>query len=501
MKKKSLLFSVLSLGALVTLASCGNEDELNKQIEELKSEITSLKQENSGLKNDKDALTQDNKKLSDEKTAEVAAKTAALSQIEQLVSEKTTLTNQYNTLKKDYDDYESENSVLKNDNKSLWNDVNTILKNHNLYAVKYTDPIGKSIINVYNVSTNLVNALQNDFNAVTVTDSYGLSLKSLNNFSDPNWYAAIYENGEYSQVGFGDLEVNAGDFFEFKYECWNTVESGYGSLDEYDVLVDKAIYNYYVNVLPTKLSTVTTYTGSTYWDSLALYKLKNTQLYGANAYSYESTVNNPFSYDYVTALNNVNQSELSGNNLFKYYYADRLVANNRNYDALKTKYQSYLDTLTSYSAWGEYANPFHTGAAKSLGLTVNDAIKNTEYRADTTYGTDGLAWELAGLACYNILTTADLSGLSFEALENNAAKDVSLSAYILPYAASNINFRELKTVDGIDALRVLFNYYDLETMQFDTEKLSNDVSSNQIYAALVVYKIQRDTQNAQNIFE
>ena len=50
MKKKSLLFGILAAGALVTLASCGNEDELNKQIEELKSEITSLKQENSGLR-------------------------------------------------------------------------------------------------------------------------------------------------------------------------------------------------------------------------------------------------------------------------------------------------------------------------------------------------------------------------------------------------------------------------------------------------------------------
>jgi hypothetical protein len=38
-------------------------------------------------------------------------------------------------------------------------------------------------------------------------------------------------------------------------------------------------------------------------------------------------------------------------------------------------------------------------------------------------------------------------------------------------------------------------------MQFDTEKLSNDMSSNQIYAALVAYKIQRDTASAQNLFE
>lgn len=487
MRKKSLLFSILAAGALFTLASCGNSEELD----DLKKEVASLKEENSTLKNDKDTLTQSNQTLSDEKKALKDSNDSLREDYSKIVTDFEKLKDDYKTLEGMYESLVDANGKLKSD-------VINYLKAEDLYAVKYTDPAGGSQILLFNDAVSLSQAIVTDFNGV-ISDSGFVT--SVEYYSDPNWYVALYENGEYTSVGVNDLVVDAGDVFELKQECWNSKESGYGTLDEFDVLVDKAIYNYYVNVLPKKLQSVNTYTGSTYWDSMALYKLKNTQLYGANAYSYESTVNNPFSYDYVTALNNVNQSELSGNNLFKYYYADRLVANNRNYDALKTKYQSYLDTLTSYSSWGEYANPFHTGAAKSLGLTVNDAIKNTEYRADTTYGTDGLAWELAGLACYNTLTTADLSGLSFEALENNAAKDVSLSAYILPYAASNINFRELKDSNDQDALKVLFSYYDESTMQFDTEKLSNDMSSNQIYAALVAYKIQRDTNNAQNLFE
>ena len=505
MKKKVLLISASALAGLFTLASCGNSEELDnlkKEVEALKADNKSLSDdkeslsnENKNLKTDKENLTKANDTLTNEKNEAVSAKDIALAQIEELTSKNETLENENDNLNNTID-------AITKEKDNLMNSISNYLKDNDKYAIKYTDPTGASTFNIYAPNVSLDYALTVDFDAVITNGTYGLQIDSINNYADPNWYVAIYENGEYSQVGFGDLVIDAGDVFEFKYECWNTIESGYGAFDSYDVLVDKAIYNYYVNVLPTKLASVTTYTGITYWDSLALYKLKTTQLYGSNAYSYDTTVNNPFSNDYVTALNEVNQSELSGNNLFKYYYADRLIANNRDYTDLKSKYQSYLDTLTEYSAWGEYANPFHTGVSKSLGLNVNDAIKTTAYRADTTYGTDGLSWELAGLACYNTLTKEDLSGLTFEALDSNSSKDVSLSAYILPYAASNISFRELKDSNDIDAIQYLFdNYYDLATMQFETEKLSTDISSNQIYAALVAYKIQRDTKNATNLFE
>ncbi len=492
MKKKSLLFGILAAGALVTLASCGNDQEL----EDLKKEVASLKEENSTLKNDKDTLTQSNQTLSDEKKA----------------------------LKDSNDSLKEENKSLKEENDSLVNDNDTLnyilaaesdkykeihreeLKNNNKFEVAYVDFLGDVNVNVYDVTaySTVLAALKADNKVDSYEGAYGTSISNINDsFVDGNWYFAIYENFNYASTGIDGLEINAGDVFEFKHECWNTVESGYGAFDSFDVLVDKAIYNYYINILPTKLQTVNDYTGITYWDSMALYKLKNTQSYGAPAYSFAALNENPFSTEYVNALNNANQSELSGNNLFKYYYADRLVSSDRDYSALKTKYQSYLDTLTSYPSYGEYYVPFHTGVAKTLGLNLNDAIKNTTYRADMTYGPEGLAWELAGLACYNTFTKDDLSALTIAALDNEyvGSKDVALSTYILPYAASNISFRELKDSNDQDALKVLFSYYDESTMQFDTEKLSNDMSSNQIYAALVAYKIQRDTASAQNLFE
>ena len=483
MKKKSLLFSILAAGALVTLASCGNDQEL----EDLKKEVASLKEENSTLKNDKDTLTQSNQTLSDEKKALKDSNDSLKEDYSKVVTDFEKLKGDYKTLEGMYESLVDENGELKSD-------VRNYLKDNDLYAVKYTDPAGGSQILTFYDSVSLSQAIVESFDGV-ISDSGFVS--SVKNYSDPNWYVALYENGEYTSVGVNDLVVDAGDVFDLKQECWNTKESGYGTFDEFDVLVDKAIYNYYVNVLPEKLQSVDTYTGITYWDSMALYKLKNA------GYKFDSLNYKPFKYDYFHSVDTAVQSELSGNDLFKYYYADRLLIDNRDYTDLKTKYQSYLDTLTSYSSYGEYSIPFHTGVAKTLGLNLNDAIKNTTYRADMTYGPEGLAWELAGLACYNTFTKDDLSALTIAALDNEyvGSKDVALSTYILPYAASNISFRELKDSNDQDALKVLFSYYDESTMQFSTEKLSNDMSSNQIYAALVAYKIQRDTASAQNLFE
>ena len=311
----------------------------------------------------------------------------------------------------------------------------------------------------------------------------------------------IYENGEMTSTGIEQLEINSGDVFELKEECWKSVEL-YGSYDSYDILVDKAIYNYYENVLPKKFKSLTAPESNTFWDEMAMYKIFNSIDNAGNPKYLSALDYLEFGGEYIDYLTNMDVSSLSGNDLFKYYYSLRLHSDD--FNNLKTQYQSYLSTLTTYPAFGEFSIPFHTGAAKSLGLDLDDAIKNTTDRADTTYGPEGLAWELAGLACYNTLTKADLSGLTIDALNNEyvSSKDVALSTYMLAYAASNVSFRELKDSNGVDAIKYLFdNFYDLNTMKFDTEKLSNDMSSNQIYAALVAYKLQRDLGYAQNLFE
>ena len=61
---------------------------------------------------------------------------------------------------------------------------------------------------------------------------------------DEKLAVAIYENGIAASSGVESLVVYEKDVFEFKVECWNTLDSGYGLFDKYDILVDKAIYHY-----------------------------------------------------------------------------------------------------------------------------------------------------------------------------------------------------------------------------------------------------------------
>ena len=483
MRKKKILFSVLGLGALFTLASCGDNSN-SEEIEKLKQEITQLKEENESLTNDKEALTNENNTLKNDNET----KTKELNSLNKEVSK----------LGQNCDFFSKEYGRLKGENKKIWEDISNVLKEKSAYAIKYTNPLGKSIIKAFDTSDHIDSALTDEFNANITSSSYGSYVRCFNNYVDPNWYVAIYENGEYSSVGLNGLEADAGDVFEFKYECWNTVESG-GILDSYDVLVDQAIYNYYDDVFLNKALDIETYSGNLYWDAMALNKYKE----HSDSYLLNSCNNLLFTNECEAEIAFMNYDTLTGNNLFKYYYVAR-IKGGCNSDKFKTKYQSYLDTLDEYPAYGEYSIPFHTGVAKTLGLQLNDAIKNTTYKPDLTYGPEGLAWQLTGLACYNTLTKSDLSALTFDALDNPyiGSKDVALSTYMLPYAAANISFRELKTADGEDAIQYLFNhYFDLDTFKFETEKLDNDISSNQIYAGLVAYKFQRDTNSATNLFE
>jgi hypothetical protein len=72
---------------------------------------------------------------------------------------------------------------------------------------------------------------------------------------------------------------------------------------------------------------------------------------------------------------------------------------------------------------------------------------------------------------------------------------------LMAYAANNYNVRDYDFYESNDIIEYLFdNYYDKETKNFTIEKNDGDISSSQIYAALMAYKIQRDQKKAVNIF-
>lgn len=465
MKRKKLLIGAFSLLSVFALASCGNTEELN-------DEILALKGENQGLKNTNNDLEEENANVKDE-----------------LVSVK------------------DENSSLKNENLTLKNE-NASLKANNIlndsFAVKFTNFVGKSTTQVFSLDEydNVLDALKS-FNDVDVTEyENGAFINSINGYKDPNWATFIYENGSSATSGVSGLEINEGDIFEFRYEFWNTKDSHLGIYDKYDVLVDKAIYNYYLNVLPKKVADVDTFTGSTYWDSMAIYKLLNAKSNNKNIYSAPNLNAEIFSDDFYKNLEELDISGLTGNNLFKYYYASRLY--DLDLTNFKEIYKDYLSSLTEYIPYGEYSLPFHSSVAKTLGLEsyLAEDITNTQYVASTEFGPDGLAWELTGLSSYYVLPESELNALTIESIEASFSKDVSLASIILPYAASGKNVRLVKNSSDVDLIKYLFdNFYDEKESKFETEKLSNDYSSNQIYAALVAYKVERDTKLETNLFE
>ena len=408
------------------------------------------------------------------------------------------------------DDLKKEIETLKEEKNNLEtkkNDLeakNNAYKNGDCFTVKVTDFLGNTKTNTFLLDEydNVLDAVKAN-NEIDVTGSW---INSINNsFTDFNWSSMIYENGKSSYVGITDLEINPGDVFDIKFECWNTVESGYGTFDKYDVLVDQVIYNYAINKLGKNLENVNTWTGASYWDAMFI------DLARRNGYDNNVFNKDVFNTTYLQSLTTANLNEAvstSVNNYFKYYYNARLF--DLNLDNLKTLYGNYLETITSYDMTTsdyfapEYTLPFLLSAAKTLGLEdkINANTKTTTYRPGLSWGPEGYAWFCAGYASYNTVTDQELEALSFDALETAYQKDIAISTYILAYAASNKNARTLKNSSDVDLIQYLFDeYFDYTTFEFDTEKLDNDASSNQIYAALLAYKIQRDKKSATILFE
>ena len=329
----------------------------------------------------------------------------------------------------------------------------------------------------------------------------GTFITSINNsVVDSNWYLNILENGKSSPVGVDELEANDGDVFEFKSECRNTK-----ALDEYDVLVDKAIYHYAKNGLKTSLAASNSFLDSSYWQAMAVYLMEN------NGYDSNLFNNTLFTDAYKASLSGVDFKDMpnltewpTDANYAKWYYAARLfdVTN----EDFTSNFSAYLEGLTKYR--DEYSLPFNLSIAKEMNLDskVSTELLNTTYRASVEYGTDGYTWELCGLALYNTLSDSDFEPLTLANVDASveqgyAAKDTSLSLFLLPLAAAKKNAREFMIEENTDIIKYLFdNHFDSVNYQFDMEKAEYDYSSNQIYASLMAYKVQRDKDKAVVLF-
>ena len=359
------------------------------------------------------------------------------------------------------------------------------------YTIRIIDIDGKEISSKVVSGTNLYDTLALNFNVEASDSAFGHYITSIDNsIVDSNYYLAIYKNSLYSEVGVDSIEVKSNDIIDFKVECFNT------SFDKYDLLVDKALYNYAKNKLQNKLNSYKDYSTSFPWE-LALVNLMKEN-------NYDKVFNtNGLNDEYKESLEKANVNELQGTSFGKWYYGAKAL--NLDLNNFKESYKNYLENQTEYEDYKEYEYPFTLSIAKDLELQsyVSKNIINTTYKA--TMEASGISWMYTGLASYKTFTKEELdASLTLDRLNDIyvSFKDVAVSSYILAYTANNINPRKVIIEDSKDLIAYLFdNYYDEEKFCFNVEESQNDYSSNQIYASLVAYKIQRDKEKAANIFE
>lgn len=397
-------------------------------------------------------------------------------------------------------DLETKNNSLKTENDSLKSELESLKKeNENLkklvcYQIEVYDwdnsKLGSKNVSIYDYDT-FYEGLVANFEVEATESTYGHYITSINNsLVDPNYSMMIYKNGEASAVGVDSIEFSAGDVFTFKNECWNTVASGWGKLDETDILVDKIVYGYAKNYLD--LSKQTTFTASNYWDFMTI------NLIGGNS-SYKNTLYNTSSvsdtFKSALKLDSISKPVDYG----KYYYAAKALG--VDLTDFKTKYSEYLASDSFTSSYVAYTSPFVIGANKALEIN-NEKITtmvSSGLTASTKWGIDDLAWQTSVYTLYTDYTKEDLT--TFEVKDYGNAASTALA--IMAYSCAGINVRSVENTDGKDLIEILVeNYYDSTKnfVNYSSSQTGVQFSTNQIYAALVAYKVCRDTGSKAALF-
>jgi len=362
------------------------------------------------------------------------------------------------------------------------------------YKIKVTDIdgelLGEKDITI-NENSTVFDDLVNNFEVEYTTSEYGPYLSRINgSIIDVNYYLAIYENDVAAATGVDGLKADANDVFEFKVECWNTVESGYGILDSYDLLVDKVIYGYMKNL---DLSKSTSFADGSFWDLMTIEVGKN-NFYDSSLFNYDT-----ISETVKTELESFDVTTLSNANLYKYYLYSKALG--KDLSSLTTFANSYVETLED--TYSDFVSPFVVAASYGLNIQ-SEKIENLTKVAisnNYTWGPDAPVWQYCTSMLYN--KDVDRSTLLSCVDTLDYGNSCSTSLVLQAFAASNENIRDSKyEKDGKDLIEVLFdNYYNVDTNTLDyTKGVENTFSTNQTIASLMAYKVWRDNQKEVNIY-
>ena len=365
------------------------------------------------------------------------------------------------------------------------------------YTVTVKDIDGEVLLDSLELSTveganSIISDIENaGYEVISEDSQYGLFIKSIaGSVIDNNYYLAFNVNGKPADVGASSYEIKNGDAIEFEVQCLNTVEYG-GQLDATDILVDKIIYSYLKNELPNCIKNDTTYASSDYWTYMTINALTD-NLYD---FSYDQSI---IKADLKESIENVDLSTLSGANYGKYYWTAKALG----YDltSFSEVYKEHIDSIsTQYS---QYVTPFEIAPAYGLDLTSDNLktlVKDAQLASDQ-FGIDGLAWQIAALAPYDKYHYTILDVLN----RRDESNCTSNALQLIDFAALNVNPRESDyEIEGLDLVEyIIDNFYDETTnlvKVYKTDEGTN-MSTNQIYAGLVSYKIQRDKQKAFYLF-
>ena len=261
------------------------------------------------------------------------------------------------------------------------------------YQIKVFDldgeELGSKTINI-NEQSSVFNDLINNFAVDYTVSDYGPYLSSINgSIIDANYFLAIYENGTSAATGVNDLVADENDVFEFKVECWNTVSSGYGTMDDYDLLVDKVIYGYMKTL---DLSSSTTFADGTFWDLMTINLGKN-NYYDANVFNFDS-----ISEGVKEELTSYDINTLTDANLYKYYMYSKVL--DKDLSALKTYASSYVETLSD--TYSDYVTPFILAASYGLGIESEkiNTLVNAPISTNFAWGPDIPVWQYTTSSLY-----------------------------------------------------------------------------------------------------
>ena len=364
----------------------------------------------------------------------------------------------------------------------------------NAYQIKVVDLDGEELGAIkleVNENSNVFEDLIANFDVDYTVSDYGPYLSSINgSIVDANYYLSIYENGVSAATGIDGLVVDVNDVFEFKVECWNTLSSGYGTLDEYDLLVDKVIYGYMKTL---DLSKSTTFADGTFWDLMTI-NLGINNYYDSNLFNY-----NNISEAVKTELENYDINTLADANLYKYYLYSKAI--NKDLTDYKAYVTNYVESLSD--EYSDYVTPFIIATCYGLGIESSkvDTLTTAPISSNFSWGPDIPVWQYSTSSLYNKdLDKATLSKC-VETLDygNSCSNALVLQAF----AAANENIRDSKyEVEGKDLIEVLFdNYYNIEKNILEyTKGVENAYSTNQTIVSLMAYKVWRDTAKATNIY-